>query len=97
MSQEGGNCWSCGQALNYLEYGRGDRCPKCGRDTRACKGCVHYDRSAYNECRESQADRVVDKEKRNHCDFFRAKDPSGTGGKTKDDLKSAADALFKKK
>lgn len=50
---------------------------------------------AYNECRETSADVVRDKEKFNFCDFFQ---PSGRGPAQdeKAKLKAAADALFKK-
>ena len=96
MSAAGGKCWHCGADLTPLDYGRQDTCRKCGRSTRACRGCLNYDKSAYNECREPQADRVVDKETANFCDYFK---PGGTGGtaQSKDALKAAADALFKKK
>lgn len=93
-----GNCWSCGKDLNALEYGRGDVCPGCRRDTRVCKNCIHHDRSYNNECKETQADRVVEKEKSNFCDYFLPKNSAGCQStKTPDDLRSAADALFKKK
>jgi hypothetical protein len=96
MSTQGGKCWSCSADLTALDYGRQDSCRKCGRPTRTCKGCVHYDRSAYNECHESQADRVVEKEAANFCDYFR---PGGAGGtaQARNAMKSAAEALFKKK
>ena len=97
MAGTGGNCWNCGQALGPLEYGRQDSCPKCGRDTRVCKGCVHYDRGSNNECREPQAERVVDKEKSNFCDYFRPRSGAGSGAQSRDAMKSAAEALFKKK
>ncbi|HAR44172.1 MAG TPA: hypothetical protein DCS07_16330 [Bdellovibrionales bacterium] len=94
----GGKCWHCGTDLTPLDYGREDTCTKCGRDTKACKGCSFYDASANNSCRESQADRVLDKERSNFCDYFR---PSlgkpGAQAASRDALKAAADALFKKK
>ena len=93
----GGNCWHCGNPLTPIDYGRQDSCPKCGRDTKTCKGCEFYDRTQNNECRESQAERVVDKERSNFCDYFRPKAGAGTGAATKDAVKAAADALFKKK
>lgn len=93
----GGNCWHCGAALTHLDYGRGDTCRGCGRDTKTCKGCEHYDRSSHNECRENQADRVVEKERSNFCDYFRPKSGSGSGAGSRDALKAAAEALFKKK
>ena len=97
MSSGGGNCWSCGQALGPLEYGRQDSCPKCGRDTRVCKGCIHYERGANNDCREPQAERVVDKEKSNFCDYFKPSAGAGSGAQARDAMKAAAEALFKKK
>ncbi|HTL10899.1 MAG TPA: hypothetical protein VL588_00330 [Bdellovibrionota bacterium] len=94
---KGGNCWHCGVELGPLDYGRQDICKKCGRDTRVCKGCIFYDRGSNNDCREPQADRVVDKEKSNFCDYFKPSTGGGTGAPTRDALKSAAEALFKKK
>jgi len=92
-----GNCWHCGKALTALDYGRADRCPGCGRDTKTCKGCQRYEAGAHNDCRESSAERVVDKERSNFCDWFRPRAGVGVGGKTQDAMKAAADALFKKK
>src|SRR4051812_28415811 len=94
---EGGQCWNCSNVLSSLYYGRSDTCPKCGRDTRVCRGCVFYDRASNNECREPQADRVLEKERSNFCDYFRPSSKGGTAVSSKDQLKSAAEALFKKK
>jgi rRNA maturation protein Nop10 len=68
---QGGNCWNCGSALTVLDYGRADTCRKCGRDTKVCKGCQFYDKDAHNQCHETQAERVVDKERSNFCDYFK--------------------------
>jgi len=93
----GGNCWSCGTDLDPLDYGRQDVCKKCGRDTKVCKNCIFYDVTANNQCRENQADRVVDKERSNFCDYFKPKSGIGGGAQSRDSMKAAADALFKKK
>ncbi|MCM0605222.1 MAG: hypothetical protein KA715_03970 [Xanthomonadaceae bacterium] len=90
------NCYSCGKTLTELDYRRGDTCPGCRRDTRACKNCQHYSPGLNNDCKEPSADRVVEKEKSNFCDYFLAGAPTALG-KSPTDLKSAADALFKKK
>jgi hypothetical protein len=91
----GGNCWNCGAPLTALDYGRADTCRKCGRDTKVCKGCEFYDRDAHNECRETQADRVVEKERSNFCDYFRPNAGKGANaGESRDAMKAAADALF---
>jgi len=92
-----GNCWHCGADLTALDYGRQDTCRKCGRDTRVCKNCGFYERGAQNDCHESQAERVVEKERSNFCDYFRSKTGGGSGAPSRDALKDAAEALFKKK
>jgi hypothetical protein len=90
-------CFQCGAELTYsYQPGRRDECAKCGADVHVCRNCVHYDRNAYNECREPQADVVKEKDRANFCDFF---SPGGQGpaqDKAKE-LLSAAEALFKKK
>ncbi len=99
MSGHGeGQCWHCGNVLSSLDYGRGDTCSQCGRDTRVCQGCVFYDRSSNNECKEPQADRVVEKERSNFCDYFKPKSGGAqSSAASRDTLKAAAEALFKKK
>jgi hypothetical protein len=60
--------------------------------------CIFYDRSRYNECGESNADRVVDKEKGNFCDYFKPSDrTSNDGMSAAERARLAAEALFKKK
>jgi hypothetical protein len=45
-------------------------CERCGAALHACRNCSLYDPSAYNDCREPSAERVVDKQAANFCDFF---------------------------
>lgn len=68
--------------------GRNETCSNCGADLRCCRNCTHYEPTCYNSCRESQAERVLDKEKRNFCDFFsfskdRTPTPAGTASRDK--------------
>jgi hypothetical protein len=79
------------------EYGRGDACASCGRDTRVCRGCLHYDPDLHNFCRENQAELVVDKEKSNFCDYFKPSQKGGSDCGSSEKLKLAAELLFKKK
>jgi hypothetical protein len=96
--EKGGTCWNCGAALTPLDYGRADTCRQCGRDTKVCKGCEFYDKNRNNECRESQAERVVDKERSNFCDYFKpARGNPDTAAQSREALRSAAESLFKKK
>lgn len=91
-------CFSCAKSVPLLgAVGRRDECPFCHADQHVCKNCEHFDPQAYNECREPQADRVVEKERSNFCDHFTPRDPSRSTGSKADDLKSLAEALFKKK
>ena len=91
------NCWNCGKAVPLNNFHRLDSCESCGRDTHVCKNCEHYDLAFNNECRESQADRQVEKEKSNFCDYFKPSERTGGSAASKDALKSAAEALFGKK
>jgi len=71
-------------------------CKKCSYDLHICKNCFFYDKNAYNECRESSADRVANKERNNLCEYFKPLDTPHTSEK-KEDLLKQAEALFKKK
>jgi hypothetical protein len=55
---------------------------------------VFHDPSCDNQCREPQADRVLEKERANFCDYFKPKTGGGSGAPSREDLKAAADALF---
>ena len=93
-------CFACQKEIPVAlgsVVGRRDECPHCGADAHACLNCVHYDKSSYNECKESQADYVKEKDRSNFCDYFSPSDRKGKAGPSKDDLLSAAEALFKKK
>jgi hypothetical protein len=60
--------------------------------------CTHYDPRAYNGCREPHAERVLDKDRSNFCDFFAyaplSEAPQASRGKKKPSL-SKLDDLFK--
>jgi hypothetical protein len=91
-------CWNCAKEIAANNFHRQDTCEHCGRSTHACKNCEHYDIAFNNLCRESSADRVVEKETSNFCDFFKPSTRGpGAGSKSASDMKATADALFKKK
>jgi rRNA maturation protein Nop10 len=65
------NCFHCKKELDGGHRpGRGESCPQCGSDVKVCLNCRFYDRGAYNQCREPSAERVVDKDRANFCEFF---------------------------
>ena len=76
--------------------GRSDRCVFCNADLRVCKACKFFDMNSYNECKEPVAERVVEKEKGNFCDYYKFGTSSGPAAATKDELLAKASALFKK-
>ncbi len=94
-------CFSC-QAAHPVPSGErvGFRatCDACHTDLHVCRNCAHHDPAAYNECRETQAERVADRERANRCDYFRpaAGEGGGSGADAREDARAALDALFKK-
>lgn len=91
-------CFHCGSELTYADrIGLREECPKCKNDVHVCKNCQFYDPKVYNECKEPQAEVVREKDRANHCEYFQAGHGAGGGGKSKEDLLKAAEALFKKK
>ena len=94
-------CFNCRAELPFNPgsiVGRGDTCDNCRSDVRVCLNCRHYDPNAYNECGEPMAERVVDKNRANFCDYFSLS--AGSGAAAADNSKADAlrklDDLFKK-
>lgn len=90
-------CHKCNnQIAQDFFIGRQTQCPSCGADLHCCLNCSFYDIGTYNDCREPQAERVLDKSRSNFCDFFSfkqgAKTPVAADSGAKDNLES----LFKK-
>ena len=65
------SCYHCGRNIVPLErVGRRDACLHCGADLHCCLNCRFHEPSSENQCRESQAERQVDKTVGNFCDYF---------------------------
>lgn len=93
-------CRACTKAFELPDRGISMReeCPHCGADVHTCKNCLRYSEHAYNQCLEPQAERVVDKERNNHCDYFELAHGDGrSAGKTvaKEDYLKQLNSLFK--
>ena len=66
-----GACYRCGRAVPEVErIGRREACLGCGSELHCCRNCRFYDPRYHNQCRETQAERQVDKERANFCDYF---------------------------
>jgi len=92
-------CHHCGNEIAFTDrVGRGDTCPFCNSEAHCCLNCLYYDPSAYNECHETNADRVLEKDRANFCDYFSfAPDRRPSKVSSKDGALSKLDELFKKK
>jgi len=92
-------CHACGKTLSLeRKAGRSEMCEHCGADLHVCLNCAFYSPGAYNECREPQAERVVDKKRSNFCDYFSFADGASRKGQEakKEDARGRLDALFRK-
>lgn len=64
-------CQFCGAAVTVSDpIPRESSCESCRHDYRSCRQCRHYDPALNNSCRETEAELVEDKERRNFCEFF---------------------------
>jgi len=48
-------------------------CPQCRAYQHVCRLCQFYDPRLSGKCREDRAEEVLDKERPNFCDWFKAK------------------------
>jgi hypothetical protein len=92
-------CAKCRGELGPGPYARKDTCPQCQAELHACVQCGFYAPDHYNDCREPQAERVLDSERANYCDYFR---PAGGADGCReadetDAVRARLAALFPKK
>lgn len=64
-------CQTCGAAVTLDEpIPRDSECASCRTDLRCCRNCRHYDPRVHNQCRETEAEMVEVKTRRNFCEYF---------------------------
>ncbi len=94
----------CHHCRNELELDKGKagfraECPHCNRALHCCLNCRFHAPGKNNDCAETKADRVVDKDRQNFCEYLEFRDspvPPASGSDEKEKAKAAAEALFKK-
>ena len=92
------NCFHCGRQIEVKErIGFRDRCTACDRPLHACLNCGFYDPAYNNQCRENQAERVVDKDRANFCEYFDPARRTASPATRPADPRAQLEALFKKK
>jgi hypothetical protein len=90
-------CQKCGKEITQDFFiGRQAQCPSCGADLHCCLNCTFYDKGSYNNCLESQAERVLEKSRSNFCDYFSFKLVCKNSGSADFSSKDKLEALFKK-
>lgn len=69
-------CFRCGASLAALTppISRQDECPSCSVYLHVCRMCRFFDPQVPKQCREDDADEVMDKEKLNFCEWFEPSD-----------------------
>lgn len=92
------NCFHCGKAIIFKErVGFRDRCASCDRPAHACLNCAFYDPAYNNQCRETQAERIVDKDRANYCEYFGPRPAGPPKIVATSDTRAKLDAIFTKK
>jgi hypothetical protein len=91
-------CHACRKEVTPPDpVGRKAACPFCRADLRCCLNCLFHERSAYNQCRESQAERVLEKDRSNFCDYFRFRERgSPAEGEAAAPVRDKLEVLFRK-
>ena len=66
------SCYRCGASLARLSLplSRRDECPECSAHLHVCRMCRFFDVNVPKQCREDDAEEVIDKEKVNFCEWF---------------------------
>ncbi|MBR5965019.1 MAG: hypothetical protein IK015_02735 [Treponema sp.] len=66
-------CWKCGKEQDFsASVYRDSTCSACGADLHSCRGCAFYAPGSHFDCRETVEEIVVEKERANFCEHFRA-------------------------
>ena len=66
-------CFRCGNSLATLTLplSRLDECPACAVYLHVCRMCRHFDAAVAKQCREDDAEEVLEKERANFCEWFK--------------------------
>jgi hypothetical protein len=93
------NCFHCGRQIELKQrVDFREMCPGCDRSLHVCLNCDFYDTTFNNQCREPQAERVVDKDRANFCEYFSPRKASERERSAPpNDARAGLEAMFKKK
>ncbi len=91
-------CYVCKKHLDFepeQKISRQEECVYCRASLRCCRMCYFFSTNVYNECREPNAERTLDKERINFCSYFQLRSGDSDNETKLKETTSAADALFK--
>lgn len=71
-----------------------EECERCSADLHVCVTCRFHDRFAADECRETSADPVARKDRRNLCEYWKPLEQSAGEETPEDAAKAKLAALF---
>ena len=92
------NCHRCGNPFTPAQkISRQETCLKCGEYLHCCLNCRFYSETAYQKCREEQAEYVNDKHSANFCEYFTPSDSPSAKSSEQKAARDRLDGLFKKK
>jgi hypothetical protein len=93
------HCFACSRPVVLASgerVGFRDSCEGCRADLHVCRNCGHHDPTAYNECREPNAEPVGERDRANRCDYF-VPGERAVAASTSERSKGQLDALFRKR
>jgi hypothetical protein len=91
-------CFACHKPLGLepaQKIGKNEECEYCYASIHSCRMCSFYDAKAYNQCREPSAERIVEKEKANYCDYFVLQSHCADGNEQLSENLNKFNSLFK--
>lgn len=89
------SCPSCGTKHTFdggLSFR--EECSRCAADLHVCLTCRFYDRYVENECRETEAEYVKAKDRRNLCEYWKPRENAEEGMSEADAARAKLAALF---
>ncbi len=90
------SCHRCGRETSEERIAARAVCAGCGAWLHCCRNCDFFAPGRANDCREPRAERIVEREQANFCDWFRPATAPDAPADTRS-ARAALDALFAKK
>ena len=90
-------CWKCDASLAdvLMPFSRLSKCKSCKSDLHVCRICKFYNTRVSNSCRETIAEKVINKTRANYCGYFQATNNAYKSADESADLsKASLESLF---